>query len=268
MAGEGPLDADRPPAGAGPGRAGDGWEGAGEAQPGEASAGAFPAGGPAAGAPDVAPHPVAAVPAAPPGEGRPGLLDVLYAVLFQPRRAFPDLASDPPLRAAAAVVVAVSLMQAAVGMPARTPYGGGAALDPGAVLPLVVMLAVPVALGLWFGLAGTWHLAAELLGGRGTGRATLALTGLAQLPGIFSPPLSVLERVTGARALALLDLAVFAWIAVLTVWAVRAAHGIPAGRALLAVLAPVAMVAALAGAIAASIAFLLLRAGPLPPPLP
>lgn len=219
------------------------------AQPAGNDAAAVPAGAGAA-ASGAAPDP-----AAPPGPA--GALDVLYGVLFQPRRTFAALAPRPPLPLALATMVLVGSLDALAraGRVAALLREGPVSLDPVVVVPATVAALMGLSLLLWFVLSALWHLLAELWGGRGTGRATLALVGLAHLPAVLLPPADLLARALGASAgPRAVEAALGVWSLWLAVLAVAQAHRLSTARAFAVIALPLAgvfLVAVAAGAAAA-----------------
>lgn len=236
------------------------FPGGGAGAGGEHGAGVPPGGAPAGGPPSVTAADAPAVRAAaagdpvpPPGGGNAAgqALEALYGVLFEPHGTFRRLAgATPSPGAAAAVVAGVGFLHGLV-----LPLAGtGVAATPGPWWGLLAVLVAVGSLVTWFVQAGIWQLLAELAGGQGSGRATLALTGLAHLPLAFIPPLVVLARWAGWWPVELLALPVSAWSVGLAVLAVQAAHRLSAGRAVAVVLTPLLALAAL---LAAGVAALL-----------
>ncbi len=117
---------------------------------------------------------------------------------------------------------------------------------PAPLLALARLLAVPSELLLgWLGFGAAAHGLARLLGGRGSLARTLGCTALAEAPRAilllpFLPPLG------------LWGLGVAAWVLAARFQAVRAAHGLDGWRAFWATLLAAALVAGLAGLLAAA----------------
>ncbi len=183
---------------------------------------------------------------APGGEG-PGLsfLELVYGVLFEPGKTMEKVAQKPPLGKVALVVAILSVLSSLMGMLiiSRSPnaIAGYPLPGIGTLAPLGIVLGLLWGYIKWFGYSAIVHLAAELLGGGGSARGVFAIAGLAGLPLIFNIPVQFAGYWFGAGnvVLALLSgLAFGIWSIVLLVIGVRRAHGLPAGRAALAVFAP------------------------------
>jgi len=116
---------------------------------------------------------------------------------------------------------------------------------PTPLLALLYLLTVPLELLLdWLGYSLVAHAAASLLGGRGSLGQTLGCTALATVPrALLLLPL--------LPPLGLEALGVWAWVLAGRFLALRAAHGLEGWRAFWAALAPVALLAAVAGALLA-----------------
>jgi hypothetical protein len=95
------------------------------------------------------------------------------------------------------------------------------------------------------------HLAADLLGGRGSARGVFAATGLAGLPSIIMIPVQFLSYWFGAGSLTvtilvgLAGLAVGVWSVVIMVTGLKQVHGLSTGRSVLVVLSPALAILAL-----------------------
>lgn len=187
------------------------------------------------------PTPETAAVASKPSEPRPGVLDILYGVLFEPGPTFRRLVDDPPAGLALAVFFAANFL----GVLAGASSGAGS-----------VGLAVGIlALGFGFWLLGTpvLGLMAEVLGGQGRLLPLFLLLGLATLPSIFDGPVQLLGRVSAPLA-GLGGTVVTLWTFVLTVVALREAYRLSTGRAFLAIILPLgALVAILIVALVAII---------------
>ncbi len=95
-------------------------------------------------------------------------------------------------------------------------------------------------LATWFVATGVVHVAAESLGGDGRALSLLTLLGFCRAPGLLLAPLSLVPGLTGSGERTLAGLVVAGWITALAVLAVREAYSIGTGRAIAAVLLPVA----------------------------
>lgn len=95
----------------------------------------------------------------------------------------------------------------------------------------------------WFVATGLLHLASEFMGGEGTGWAVASALGFAWLPLFWLLPLALICLAVRAAALTwaakalwfLFLFGVLAWVFILTVVAVREAHGFKTGKAVAAV---------------------------------
>jgi len=185
----------------------------------------------------------------------PGLLELIYGVLFEPVRTFRRIAPAPPLGKITLLFSLVKVLTAAVlwlswnsssglafwGLPGggRGPAGLVRSLAPLAALAALVYEYLK-----WFVYSGILYLLAELAGGRGKSAGVLAATGLASLPALPALPLQVLILVMGGSgALSgplgiLIWLAVITWGAVLVILGIRETQGLSTGRAVLVALAP------------------------------
>ncbi len=184
--------------------------------------------------------------------GRPGFLEIVYGVLFEPAKTMAAMAPKPPLAQAFLAVTLLSLAGSA--MLSLTLYrlaGGfwGPALKYGADAFWRAFLPAGMILGLFWGYVkwAAWgaflHLAAELLGGRGTARGVLAAVGFAAIPSLFLVPIQLLaSRIENSHAAAVIlflaGLTVTIWTVTLLAIALRELHGISVLRALLAVFSP------------------------------
>jgi len=175
------------------------------------------------------------------GPPRQGILDVFYGVLFKPRETMEALAERPPLGLGVATFVGVSVVSGLVGF-SRARINLPDATYEGAGFGWPLLVTVPLGLVLWFVLVAIYHLTADLLGGRGSGRALLALAGLAQLPGIFRAPVILLGRGLGTGLDTILLIALWLWTLYLTALSIKSTHALPMGRAVLTVFIPVVLI--------------------------
>ena len=195
-----------------------------------------------------------AAPAKPAGEETPGFLELVYGVLFEPGKTMERVVLRPPLGMTLLIVTILSLLGATMGLltASRALDESFSAAVVGQFLPaLQAMAPFAIILGLlwgyvkWFGYSAIIHLAADLLGGRGSARGVFAVTGLAGLPAIFMVPLQFLAYWIGTGNMAatvllgLAGLAVGIWSIILLVIGLKQAHALSTGRSLLVVLSPV-----------------------------
>ncbi|MDQ7794927.1 MAG: YIP1 family protein [bacterium] len=152
-------------------------------------------------------------------------LDLVSGILFDP---------VTTLRRAAAGHLALPLT---LGLAAMAVAGASSLAGfPGHRLGLT-LVGLLASLLVLFGQAAVLNLVAELLGGGGNGRGLLAALALAQVPSALLAPAGLLAQVAGWLG-TLTRLALFAWVFVLQLLAVREAHRLTTGRALAVVLIP------------------------------
>ncbi|OPY59696.1 MAG: Yip1 domain protein [Pelotomaculum sp. PtaU1.Bin035] len=249
--------------GQGPGAAGAGDSGENGRIPGGESF--FEGGGPVINPeinPEINPSPGGA-------DSGPDFLELVYGVLFDPVKTMESVARRPPAGFAFLIVTILGVLGVTTGL--LTVSRVFAASLPGAglgqFLPAVRALApLGVIFGLlwgyvkWFAYSAVVHLAAELLGGRGSARGVFAAAGLSGLPSIFMVPVDLLAYWLGAGKLAvtilvgLAGLAALIWSATLLVIGLMQVHGLTAGRSVLAVLSPFLAAIALGVLIVAALA--------------
>ena len=175
-----------------------------------------------------------------------GFLEITYGVLFEPTRTMAEMAQRPPLvQALLAVTLAGLAGSVAFSLALYRLAGGleGSGAFTRAFLPAGLVLGLFWSYVKWAGASALLHLAAELLGGRGTARSVLAATGFAAIPSLFLAPVQLLagwagHSYTAAVILILAGLAVSIWTLALLVIALRELHCISGLRALLAVFSP------------------------------
>jgi len=190
----------------------------------------------------------------------PCFLELVYSILFEPVKAMESVARRPPVGYAFLVITIIGALGVAAGFltvsrvfPAGLPGAGLDQFLPAvrALAPVGVIFALLWGYIKWFVYSAVVHLAAELLGGRGSARGVFAATGLAGLPSIFMVPVDLLACRPGAGKLALTvlvglaGLAVVMWSAVLLVIGLRQVHGLNTARSVLAVFSPFLAVVAL-----------------------
>lgn len=164
------------------------------------------------------------------------LFENLYDVLFHPRNAMRQIATDKRAGQALVVVLLSSIIPIwAVYFGLKTAgmhhaFGG--------------LLAVQIfgSLAVWFFGAALWHIIAELFGGKGTAVGLLSALGFAHLPRIFIVPLWVIAALLpdGLRpiAMGLTGLIILVWLLYLDVTALQEAHDLSAAKAVLVFLTP------------------------------
>lgn len=187
-------------------------------------------------------------------EPSPGFLELVYGVLFEPGKTMREVAARPPLGRIALVVTIISLLSAVMGLltvsKVLNQSLNAMAMEqflPGlrAMAPLGAVFGLLWGYVKWFGYSAIFHLAAELLGGRGSARGVFAAVGLSWLPAIFMIPIQFLSYWLGTGKLAvtilvgLAGLAVGIWSIILMVIGLREVHGLSTGRSVLVVFSPI-----------------------------
>lgn len=173
---------------------------------------------------------------------RPGALETLYGVLFEPGTTFRRLADDPPAGLALAVFFGANFLSLLVGASSGIGSVGFAV----GIMALVF--------GVW--LAGTpvLGLMAEILGGQGKLLSLFLLFGLASLPSIFAGPVQLVGRFASPLA-GVGGIAVAIWTFVLSAVALREAYRLSTLRAFVAMILPLgALIAIVIVAVIAIIA--------------
>lgn len=187
---------------------------------------------------------VAAERAAP---GRQGFLELIYGVLFEPRRALAAVAASPPLGASVLLFSLVSLAGAVMGTLVSAHLFRYHPVGIHWFLPAAPFMAAASFLFQylkWMLTSALIHLAAGLLGGQGKAAGILCVTALASLPALWLVPVDFLLLILGARGAvfmvvtALLGLAAFLWGTGLVVLGASFVYGLTLSRALLAVILP------------------------------
>jgi len=120
-----------------------------------------------------------------------GFLEITYGVLFEPTRTMAEMAQRPPLvQALLAVTLAGLAGSVAFSLALYRLAGGleGSGAFTRAFLPAGLVLGLFWSYVKWAGASALLHLAAELLGGRGTARSVLAATGFAAIPSLLGRP--------------------------------------------------------------------------------
>ncbi|MFZ5649707.1 MAG: YIP1 family protein [Bacillota bacterium] len=187
------------------------------------------------------------------GKGVPGMLELIYGILFDPVGTFRRTAHSPPLGRTLAVFSLVKIMTILVGgyflslrmmNGSLAGFGGlgiGEAIE--IMAPVVAAMVLVYEYLKWFVYSGILYLLAELAGGRGKAAGVLTATGLASLPALLILPVQILAAVFGGKALSgvadvLIWLAVMIWGAVLVVIGLRETQQLSTGRAVMVALTP------------------------------
>ncbi|MHB9143958.1 MAG: YIP1 family protein [Symbiobacteriia bacterium] len=175
-------------------------------------------------------------------------LDDLYGVLFSPRATFEDLAARPPLGMGLLLYLLILVVDAVAALPALAAVLGRFALGQllqGATSVLMPSFLVLTALG-WLVSAAFLHLVAEWLGGQGRATAFFTLGAFYRVPLLFLAPLALAASVTIPTLARPLGLLLWLWSLVLEILALRANYRFGTDRAILTLVLPVVVVAALA----------------------
>lgn len=184
----------------------------------------------------------------PPADGRPrlGFLEIIYGVLFDPRRTMEIVAKKPPIGFAFLVFAVLLILQLVMGQLAasRTVLDLGLAnflSFSWGLLPLMAVCVFLFGFVKWFSYSAVVHLTAEFLGGHGSAKGVFVVIGLAGLPEIFLIPINLLPLFLGPASWVIIApawLAIMGWGLVLQVFGLMHVHGLTSGRSALAVLAP------------------------------
>lgn len=192
------------------------------------------------------------------GPDQAGILDIVYGTLFDPARTFAGFARNPRIGAAVLIFFAINILEALMGYYTTPRLLQSLRLSGMLEYDYIKLTAALVAMGgflfslvKWFIMSGLLHLLAELFGGTGKARNVFAVYGIAGLPVVFMLPVQVLlmafpEGFIQALAAALFGIAVFVWSTALLVIGLREVHRFNAGKALLVVLTPGAVLIVLA----------------------
>ncbi len=188
------------------------------------------------------------------GEPFPGFLELVYGVLFEPRRTMKRVAEKPPLGLAVLIVTVLSLFGTLTGLFIILRFfeqsllgtvAGGFIPGGRGIVILIAVLGLLVGYARWFGYSAVMHLVADLLGGRGCARGVFAVAGLATLPSILKFPVQILaywygmESLAASAAAGLAGLAAGIWSFIILVIGINQVHGLSTGRSVLVVIAPV-----------------------------
>lgn len=178
-------------------------------------------------------------------------LALIYLFFVRPQAALAKVKQGTPWWWSVAVFAGVYLLGQGLDL-ATGPDWPEAALprfltDPGVLGRVQLFLGLPAAFALWFLTAAVWHLLAQLLGGRGGGRAFFLGLGFTQLPLLAGQTAGGVCRLLGWGAgWTVFLLAASGWVLLLQYLAVREVHGLSVGRALGVMVLPFIFVACFA----------------------
>ena len=170
-------------------------------------------------------------------------LELLYEVMVRPQAAMRIIAAWKPVKQSAAVfiislVIAALLLRAGLQSAGAEKFGG-----------LIVGCYVLFCLGTWTLGAAVFNLIAEFWGGQANGLGLFAALGFTHWPRIFMAPVWALAVFLPSAARPWIWILggslISIWSIVLTVTALRAAHGLTVGRAVLTLLTPLLFLIAL-----------------------
>ncbi len=179
-------------------------------------------------------------------------LDDFFDVLLKPAAGFKRLAEGKNIYAGLLIYLGVVIISNLSSM--NTVHPGEIARDmeqAGLVLPASFIGSLPQVLpflsiitvltfgpAFFLGRAALVSLSAALLKGEGDVRSLGLVFGYAQLPYILIAPASLLSRVVNFEFLGVVSAAIFIWVIVLRVIALRSVYNLSTGRSILAVFLP------------------------------
>ena len=169
-----------------------------------------------------------------------GIIETLGGVLTRPISTIRSICEQRPIGWAIIVALVVSVMTTVGIDPGILEKLGLAELS----MPAVVALFCIISLVSLLILTAIYHLAASMLGGRGTYGGLFCGSAFAGLPGIFAAPLALIGLLStvGAVISGLGSFGIVVWSLVLGILAVRENYLISTGRAILIyILAPVVL---------------------------
>lgn len=180
-------------------------------------------------------------------------IDDFYDVLFKPARGMERVVAERTVWHGLAVYLAVSLVSTLTALATADPDIIGhdlgrfwpqetvtLILRSSPVLGLItILIFAPLLLFAWSAIL---QFSAELVGGRGRGLQLAAAVGYAQLPYLLVAPFTLLAVYTAFDLTGMATFAAFIWSVVLKTEAIRAAHLVSRGRAVLAYFLPVLLV--------------------------
>lgn len=212
----------------------------------------------------------------PPSGAQPGqdFLELIYGVFFDPVKTMAGVAQKPPVGIAFLIVTITGILGLTSGYLGAAEVSASSLPGDGleqlfvvlqALLPFWALFGLFWGYLKWFGFSAVIHLAAGLLGGRGTAAGVFAAVGLANMPSILLIPVNLLiywlaaSKVVATVLVGLTGLTAVVWTTILLVIGLRQVHGLSSGWSVLVVCSPlltlavlvIFMVVALVGVIAA-----------------
>lgn len=190
------------------------------------------------------------------------LLENIFGTMFSPASTFRRMLEERTSVTIAAIIVLIAAICSGVGslltqsavMSMFADLPGFEPVAPGfeeMMFSPTVSLTLSVVGGFisWFVIAGILHLVAKVLGGKGVFTEMLVLLGFATLPNIFQAPIGLIAVLSGSFAGAFISMGLGGilaiWILILDVLAIREAHKISTGRAIVTLVLPFAVLTVL-----------------------
>jgi hypothetical protein len=187
------------------------------------------------------------------GKEKQGLFELVYGVLFDPVPTFKRMAGELPVGRTVLIfslvkVLSVSVLWYTLSSELLSGNLAGAydrevAQISGALIPVIIALALMYEYVKWFVYSGTLHLLADLAGGSGRASGALVVTGLAALPALLFLPIQILIALLDGNWVwdlvsFIIMLAVFLWGFILVVLGMRETQRLSTGAAVLVSLLP------------------------------
>lgn len=181
------------------------------------------------------------------------ILELFYGLIFQPKPTLERIVREQPLGAAVLTYVLINGTGALMTMVFLEPAElmGQPELLPqvaARLMPKLISYGFVISLFLavlvLFVLGGFLHLAAELLGGKGSVLSLVSVLGFAALPRIFNLPVALVFGLLQLPLGWLIGFALWVWTVVLSVSGVKQAYGLTTGKSVLVVLTPLIALAA------------------------
>lgn len=184
-----------------------------------------------------------------------GILEISIGVLTSPTSTIRSICQERPVGWAIAVYLVVNLVVAlaSIGLagldfPQGLGLPEGGQLFPAFPAAISILLMIGMIIGtpiisllMLAVLTAIWHLAALVLGGKGSYGGLFSGFAFAHLPAIFSAPLAViglLPGIVGALLSGLGSIGLGLWSLVLSILAVRENYAVSTGRAILIYILP------------------------------
>lgn len=164
------------------------------------------------------------------------ILELFYAILFQPRKGMRKIALLQPVRLGLGCFLLVELITLLASCSAAVTAGLPNQIDN--LWPGMIICGLIFSLIMLFLMVAIISFAAELLGGKGTGKQTLAVLSFAALPNMLIAPFTVISKLIGFDLSLIVALAIGVWTFVIEVIGIRIINRFSTGNAVLAVLTP------------------------------